>query len=203
MSDKKRLITMKLDNIFPKEDLETTLLNIQGFVCREADKGKLTALILLDMSSAFYLVDHPILIADSALTWFRSYLHARERCVMVNGVRCSSRGFTCGVPQGSVLGLVLFTIYMRPLAHIIGKHAGIKFKLYAEHIQIYISFCPSDAPKAIEALENCFNDVKIWLLKNMLLLNTDKTELLLLGTRQHLTKCQDSSVVLDQIRITA
>ena len=79
------------------------------------------------MSAAFDNVDHKILITrmkqmgvrGTALLWFEAYLSDRKQCVMVNNVRSASSVTSSGVPKGSVLGPVLFSIYIRPLASII------------------------------------------------------------------------------------
>ena len=75
-------------------------------------------------------------ISGSALQWFRSYLTDRKQKVVVNDVFSKSTSLTCGVPQGSVLGPILFTIYMLPLGEIIRSH-GVQFHMYADDCQLY------------------------------------------------------------------
>jgi hypothetical protein len=88
------------------------------------DNDKVCILTLLDLSTAFHTIDHEILLthlhstfgnSDIALSWFRSYLSDRHLTVSVNGLLSDSSTLKFGVPQGSVLGPVLFLLYMQPL----------------------------------------------------------------------------------------
>ena len=178
---------------------ELTLLSIQDTVLRAADRGEVTAIVLLDLSCAFDTVDHEILlqrlshigVRDDALSWFRIYLSDREQSVLVDEAKSKPHPLICGVPQGSVLGPVLFSIYIWPLAHIIQQHS-INYKFYADDIQLYLSFPSQNASLAISQLEHCIVDIHCWLSQNVLRLNSAKSEIILLGTRQQLSKCPTS-----------
>ncbi len=131
---------------------ETALLKVTNDILRDNDKGKVTALVLLDLSAAFDTVDHDILlsrleadvgVSGVALSWFRSYLSGRSQSVSCAGRTSSCRAVTCGVPQGSVLGPLLFCIYMRPLELILQKH-DISYHFYADDTQLHLSFDPSE-----------------------------------------------------------
>ena len=109
------------------------------------DAGDLGVVVLLDLSAAFDTVDQEILLKrlsvscgldGLALDWFRSYLMSREQCVFYNGASSSKAQLTCGVPQGSVLGPVLFTLYAADIADLIHGN-GLKCHLYADDTQIY------------------------------------------------------------------
>lgn len=145
-------------------------------------------MVLLDLSAAFDTVDHGILLerlqnwvglSGTVLNWFRSYLASREYYVAL-GTHVSERyAIAYGVPQGSILGPLLFNLYMLPLASIINKH-NISFHQYADDTQLYLSLAP-DAHKSISFLHDCINDINMWMSQNFLQLNKDKTEVLVIG----------------------
>ena len=100
-----------------------------------------------------------------------------------------------GIPQGSVLGPILFTIYTVPIDNICRKHQ-VAFLLYADDTQVYLSFkpsIPSSKYECIAKIENCIEEIGIWMTQNLLKLNNDKTEFILLGTQQQLSKLDNIS----------
>jgi hypothetical protein len=153
---------------------ETALVYIQNDILRSLDDKSAVVLMLLDLSAAFDTVDHEILlkrledrlgISGSVLEWFRSYLTGRVQRVCVQGSSSSVHSLECGVPQGSVLGPILFTIYTLPLGDIIRKH-GFNFHMYADDTQLYISFKPThdhSCELLKERLEACLNDIRLWM----------------------------------------
>lgn len=84
-----------------------------------------------------------------------------------------------GVPQGSILGPLLFNLYMLPVGGVIRRY-GINFHSYADDTQLYISVSPDDT-RPMDALFNCILDIKSWMAENFLQLNQDKTEVLVIG----------------------
>ena len=95
-----------------------------------------------------------------------------------------------GVPQGSVLSSILLTLYTSPLGDICRQH-DVSFQSYADDQQIYLSFSPIQPgvkDKCLQSLGACTSDVCLWMRTNLLKLNDDKTELIVLGTRQQLSK---------------
>ena len=116
-------------------------------------------------------------IHDRALDWFRTYLTSRSETVLINGVQSSAHTPTQGVPQGSVIGPLLFTMYTSPLQNIIESY-GLSNMFYADDTQIYISCKPSDIVNLIPKVLKCINEVKEWSRLNGLKLNSTKTEVL-------------------------
>ncbi len=128
------------------------------------DRGCISLLVLLDLSAAFDTIDHNIRlensvgISGSALAWFKSYLSDRHQFIAVNEEVSYRSQVQYGVPQGSVLGPLLFTLYMLPLGNIIRKH-GVSFHCYANDTHFYISSRPSETHKIVKLME-CIVDIK-------------------------------------------
>ena len=151
-----------------------------------ADSGQMSALsarpILL--TAAFDTVDHELLISrlerqfglrGVVLEWFRSYLSGRTFHVVFSGSTSSIIYIVCSVPQGSVLGLLLFIVYTADLAvisHDVSLHA------FADDTQLYLHCRRIDTASAAARLEQCITDVGRLMCANLLKLNADKTELL-------------------------
>ncbi len=173
-----------------------------------SDQGCSSLLILLDLSATFDTIDHDILIdrlqnytgiQGQVLRWFRSYLCNRYRLVYLNGESSQLSPVKYGVPQGSVLGPLLFEIYMLPLGNIIKKY-GISFHCYADDTQLYISI-RSDETSKLSKLTECVKNVKDWMNNNFLLLNSDKTEILLIGPKNSTQNLLDHNLQLDRCTV--
>ena len=180
---------------------ETALLRVQNDLLQAVDKHGGAILVLLDLSAAFDTIDHKKLlnildvsfgIRGDALKWFESYLTERTQTVQIGKEFSNSQTLKFGVPQGSVLGPILFTIYTTPLGDIIRQH-GIDFHLYADDTQLYLCFKPSNSTskqEAIQRIENCVRDIKSWMTNNFLKLNEDKTELVVVTSHDDISRSQ-------------
>ena len=163
---------------------ETALLSIKNEVHVALARGEATAVVLLDQSAAFDTIDHSTLIeclsswfgvGGVVLDWFRSYLSDRYQCIKIGSVLSDAKRLLYGVPQGSVLGPILFSLYTTPLSKFIQNHPGIHFHFYADDTQLYVHLTHKHATLAFERLKNCLDDVRKWLSVNKLKLNPDKT----------------------------
>ena len=112
-------------------------------------------------------------ISGTALKRFRSYLSNRTFCVTLHDSVSSTAPLSCGVPQGSVLGPLLFSLYLLPLGFILKKH-GISFDCYADYTQIYVPLTKSDS--SVKPLLDCLDDIKAWMSLNFFNFNEEKTE---------------------------
>ena len=185
---------------------ETTLLKVKADILRAMDNQEVVCLVLLDLSAAFDTVNHEILIArlrdrfgigGTALKWFRSYLSGRSQHVAIGDlvmdrVLSDSKSLSQGVPQGSVLGPIAFTLYTTPLGDICRAH-DILFHLHADDQQVYLSFKPTNKnaqSQCMTKLQNCIEDIRTWMSFNFLKLNDDKTEYIMFGTRHQLAKIE-------------
>ena len=152
-------------------------------------QGKVTALVLLDLSAEFDTIDHSILLSrldnwfgirNSALRWLTSYLTNRSQRIKVEGHLSSESGLLYGVPQGSVLGPLLFSLYTTPLSNIISIFS-VPHHFFAYYSKLYLCFSKNDSVTALHNLQSCLNSVQSWMKANKLKLNPEKTEFLLIG----------------------
>lgn len=164
---------------------ESALLRVFNDIFLATDSGHCVVLVLLDLTAAFDTVDHEILItrleqwvgiSGTALEWFRSYLSQRTFCVGLADSVSSTAPLSHGVPQGSVLGPLLFSLYLLPLGSILRKH-GIYFHCYADDSQIYVPLRKSDS-YCVKPLLACLHDIKAWMSLNFLNFNEKKTEVM-------------------------
>ena len=160
---------------------ETALCKIHDDLVSNTCHGKASLLVLLDLSTAFDTVDH--LLSDfsdsgvegTALSLLESYLENREQCVAIGESRTEPTTLQYGVPQGSVLGPVLFTVYTGTLAFLLEAH-GVSYHFFADDTQLYIKV--EDIDEAKHRLSFLLSDLKIWMARRKLKLNDGKTEII-------------------------
>jgi hypothetical protein len=186
------------------------VLKVLSDILLAVDAGDLSALALLDLSAAFDTVDHNILLrrletsyrlGGMVLHWFRTYLVGRRQCVRFGSSASRSSSVVCGVPQGSVLGPILFLLYTADLEPLIESH-GLCPHLYADDTQVYGSCLPSASVELQTRISNCIDDVAAWMCSNRLQLNSTKTEILWSATsrRHHQLPQSPLRVGTDQVK---
>ena len=162
------------------------------------DKGQIPLSVFLDLSKAFDTLDHSILLTKlnfygffgSALMWFQSYLSHRQQCVDFDGTVSDICTLSTGVPQGSILGPLLFIIYMNDI-HIAREQ--LNFILYADDTNMISPMCSFSSQIALQSMSMTqlshninveLNNIQEWLSINKLSLNVKKTKFMIFHYRQ-------------------
>jgi hypothetical protein len=181
---------------------ETALLKICDDLNVDFDDRKCNFLLSLDISAAFDTILHDKLLSrlqsdfgftGMALQLLQSYLCNRQCYIAMGDSRSAPWACHQGVPQGSVLGPLLFSLYVSPISRIFAKF-GVCYHQYADDIQLYLGVKPSMSPD-LKAITQCIDSVIHWFLLNGLLLNPNKTEAIAFGTRTQLAKLDKSHVI--------
>ena len=155
------------------------------------DCGSVFVLVMLDLTAAFDTTDHSILLSrltdrlgvtGAALEWFRSYLSGQQQLIRIGSYKSFLIPVLFGVPQGSVLGPLLFTAYIMPLGDI------IRMAWTTSYMQTTCNFmfiCPGgdDQLIAIERLCSCLEEIREWSHTNLLKLNDQRTDVVVFGTK--------------------
>ena len=152
---------------------------------RALDNGSGVFLVLLEFSAAFDTLDHDILldrldslgVSGAVLQRMNSYLRGRSQTVVFDGVKSEPQDLQYGIPRGSILGPILFTIYTIPIGAIAQLH-NLEIHIYADDTQFYVFFKikdPISQHKAPCTLQSCISEIRAWTVTNMLHLNDDKT----------------------------
>ncbi len=159
-------------------------------------------MVLLDLSAAFDTIDHDIMlerlrdrfgINGTAWKWFQSYLKQRTQSVCINGCHSEKKCLVCCVPQGSVLGPLLYVLYTYGLGDIL----RLDFHLYADDTQLYITFCPrtnGDIELSTLKLQTCIKAVRNWMTTNFLKLNEEKTEFMYFASPYYSKRLSEPSL---------
>lgn len=176
----------------------TALLEVVDELLASQDKGMCSILVLLDFSRAFDSINLSLLLSKLAfygfetntLRWFHSYLYGRQQYVQLtaqDGTRMQStlRSVPRGIPQGSILGPILFILYS---ADIVKSITHCQFHLYADDLQLYYSFVPANCANAVHKVNSDLAQISGWSTSNSLVLNPKKSKFMVIGSRRCLQK---------------
>lgn len=177
--NKNEILTPKQGGFRPGHSTTLTATSFITQILDNANHGMFTASVFIDLRKAFDTIDHLILmkklwaygLKNTTHKWFESYLTNRMQRTMVNGTFSKFASSVCGVPQGSVLGPVLFLLYINDVVHVVGEE---HIFLYADDTVLFVE--GNDVNSAREALQGLLNRFVAWSHANKLTLNTQKTK---------------------------
>ena len=185
-----------------RHSTETAMLKVMDDVYGNVNKKLGTILVALDISAAFDCVVHDVLlrrlefcygVSGPALGWMRSYLEERSQFVKLQSSRSDTQHLDTGVPQGSCLGPFLFCIYVSTLANVIPNN--VLFHQYADDTQLYCGISTANFSEEAAIIERCSEAVERWFLRNGMLLNGNKSDAVVLSTRQQSHKLPKDPVI--------
>jgi hypothetical protein len=195
----------------PGHSTETAMLSVCNSLFTSVANRRTSLLCTIDLSAAFDTINHDLLLerlkSDFGLdgttgSWLKSYLVGRQQFVKVGNSTGQVAQITSGVPQGSVLGPILFTSYMSPICRLIESH-GISQHHYADDSTLFIELDSAVVPPP--QLIHCIEDLSLWCLHNSMQINPDKTEAMLIGPKaklQHLDQTQPVSLAGTNISLS-
>ena len=180
---------------------ETCLIELTDYVRTEVSEGNLVGMVLIDLQKDFDCVSHRILLSKlrgmgvGNIDWFRSYLSCRRQCVVVNGTKSDFQKVTCGVPQGSILGPILFLCYINDMA----SSLSCRLSLYADDSALVAS--GKSARELSEFLSSELESCRKWMVDNKLSLDVGKTEAIVFGSSRRLNSIDDFSITCNSAAV--
>lgn len=201
--DSHNILTQSQYGFREKTSTYMALLNLTERIAEALDNKKYCVGIFMDLAKAFDTVNHKILlyklsrygVRGIALDWFTNYLDCRYQCVQIDNVCSTMMPISCGVPQGSILGPLLFLVYINDIIHA-SKIAEII--MFADDTTVF--FENDDMCALTSCVNNELMKISYWFRLNKLTLNVKKTNFILFRTRQR-NKIQNIKVLIDDIEI--
>jgi len=180
------------------------ILDLLDTISNSVENNETTIGIFLDLSKEFDTIDHKILLTKLeyygfrgiVLEWFHSYLSNRKQYVCLNSCKSNMRNILCGVPQGSILGPLLFLLYVNDIVNV---STILKFVLFADDTTITYSHKNIDSQYGI--INEELKKVSNWFKVNKLSVNATKTNFMLLGTYQKTNCVHDGNIILNDIKL--
>jgi ribonuclease P/MRP protein subunit RPP40 len=175
---------------------QTTLTKLIDSWLKDIDNGEMTGLLLVDFRKAFDLVDHDILLKklstyrfnDIAMKWFQSYLNERTQQVSVGAHMSDKQNIISGVPQGSILGPLLFIIFMNDL----GLYTEFcNIDLYADDTNLHIS--DKDLNNIESKLNSDMQNIELWSKSNKMVIHPNKCKSLLITNKRKKVQTSDEN----------
>ena len=178
---------------------ETLSLHVTDYIFKAIDAKKVAGMVLIDLSKAFDSLSHSVLLnklwslgtSASALSWFESYLSDRQQTTRVGPSVSIALTVTHGVPQGSILGPVLFSLYLSDLPEVIEE---TEIDSYVDDTKLYLSISLRDIQVGLSYISEDLKRVAEWCCSNSFLINPKKTKLILFGVPQNLHRLPDIAV---------
>ena len=199
-----------------KHNTSTALLQMIDTWVEAFDKDDVTAVVMVDLSAAFDVVDHMILLQKleiygfemKEILWMKSYLTERKQQVYVDGTLSDPLDLQAGVPQGSILGPLLYIIFTNDLPEVVHDHLTENNSYFNTHCQSCGSICSfaddstysksgKDMNKLKDDIDDKFKEISNYMAKNKLVLNSDKTHLLVMTSSQMHKKHENFGIVLN------
>ena len=190
-----------------KSSTQHAVTSFADFIRTNMDKGQMSGAVFIDLRKAYDTVNHARLLSklpmyglkNKELSWFESYLFGRKHIVSYDGVLSETQTISCGVPQGSILGPLLFTLLINDIDT---NLRTCEMTLYADDSVLYVTGkkCEEIEKKLNSDLEQIAN----WLVKNNLVVNpkNSKTECVLYGTHQKTSASNPLEIIMNQTKIT-
>lgn len=182
--EKHKLITEKQYGFRAKRSTALALIELIEKITFATEKKQHTVGVFIDLSKAFDTINHSLLLSKSynygirgpAHQWLKSYLNNRQQFVQINGQRSDLKDIICGVPQGSVLGPLLFLLFINDLCEV---SKVLHFLMFADDTNFFYS--GNNLSEITENINSEMGKVKKWFDKNKLCLNWEKTKYMIFG----------------------